>query len=170
MLKCLALAAITVAAAGVGGAQPGSVPAHVGRVNDFAHLLPEGDRAVLERTLAGYEEETSHQIAVLTVSSLKGESIESYSLRVANTWRLGRKGLDDGVLVTVAPSERAVRIEVGVGMSRYVTDADAKDVISRSMIPAFRRGDMAGGIKSGVERLLILCRAYRVDRRQLAGH
>src|SRR6185312_94062 len=84
------------------------VPRLAGRVNDYAGVLPAEDRVELEKTLAAYELETTHQVAVLTVKSLSGESIESLSLRVSSAWRLGRKGFDNGVLVTLAPMEHKV--------------------------------------------------------------
>jgi hypothetical protein len=90
------------------------VPTLRGRVDDYAGLLQPQVREQLESRLARYEQETTHQIAILTVPSLHGESIEAFSRRVANTWALGRKGLDNGVLVTVAPTERSVRIELGI--------------------------------------------------------
>jgi len=141
------------------------VPRLAGRVNDYADILPSSDRAYLERILSAYEAETTHQVAVLTVRSLHGESIEAFSLRVTNAWGLGQKGLNNGVLVTLAPAEHAVRIELGTGMSRYVSDAEAKRIIDETMVPAFRVGDMKGGLRRGVDRLLQACRAYKVSRR-----
>jgi len=141
------------------------VPQLVGRVNDFANVLPEGDRAELDKILGAYEAETTHQVVVLTVQSLHGESVEEFSLKVANVWRLGKNGLDDGILVTLAPEEHAVRIELGKGMSEYVSDADAKRIVDETMLPAFRVGDLKGGLRRGIERLLEVCRAYKVRKR-----
>lgn len=140
------------------------VPVHAGRVNDYANVLPSGDRIELEKSLAAYEVETTHQVAVLTVPSLHGESINSFSLRVARAWGLGKKGLDNGVLVTLAPSEYEVRIELGTGMTKYVSNAAAQRILDETMFPAFRAGDLKGGLRRGIERLLELCRAYKVTR------
>lgn len=140
------------------------VPRHVGRVNDYADVLSAEARVELENTLAAYEKETTHQVAVLTVKSLGGESIESLSLRVSNAWGLGRKGIDNGVLVTLAPVDHQVRIELGTGMNRYVSDSDVKDIIDVTMLPAFRKGDFPGGLRRGVARLLSACRAYQVAK------
>ncbi len=145
-------------------ANAAEVPRFSGLVNDYAHVLPVRERADLEKILRAYEVETSHQVAVLTVQSLHGEPIEDFSLRVANAWGLGQKGLDNGVLVTLAPQERAVRIELGRGMSKYVSDAATKRIIDETMIPAFRVGDMQGGLRKGVGRLLEACRAYKIAK------
>jgi uncharacterized protein len=138
------------------------VPTLRGRVNDYASLLQPQVRGQLESSLARYEHETTHQIAILTVSSLHGEPIEAFSLRVAKAWALGRKGLDNGVLVTVAPTERLVRIELGIGMNRYVSDSDASRIIDEVMIPAFREGHYDTGLVQGIDRLFEACRAYKV--------
>jgi uncharacterized membrane protein YgcG len=139
------------------------VPAHKSRVNDYANILDPGQRADLEAQLRAYEKETRHQIAVLTVRSLEGESIESYSLRVAKAWALGQKGLNNGVLLTVAPNERKVRIELGKGMSRYVSDTQAQEIISE-MLVSFRAGDIGRGVQLGVTQLMKACRAYKLNK------
>jgi uncharacterized protein len=140
------------------------VPRLTSRVNDYAGVLSAEDRAELEKTLATYETETTHQIAILTVKTLGGESIESFSLRVANTWRLGREGFDNGVLITLAPVDHAVRIELGKGINLHVSNADAQKIVETTMIPAFRQGDYSGGLRRGVERLLEACRLYKVPK------
>jgi uncharacterized protein len=149
------------------GAEAG-VPAYKGRVNDYAAILDAKQRASLEKRLREYEKETRHQIAVLTVVSLEGESIESYSLRVANAWALGRKGLDNGVLLTVAPRERKVRIELGKKMSLYVSNVQAQGVID-DMLVSFRAGDLEGGVLVGVNRLMEVCRAYKLRKKEIVA-
>jgi uncharacterized protein len=139
------------------------VPILQGRVNDYAGILQPKVREQLESSLARYERETTHQIAILTVSSLDGEPMEAFSLRVARAWALGRKGLDNGVLVTVVSNDHAVRIELGDGINRYVSDSDAKRIIDEAMIPAFREGHFDVGLKLGIERLFEVCRAYKVN-------
>jgi uncharacterized protein len=137
------------------------VPQMRGHVNDYAGTLTEQQRADMELRLAKYEQETTHQVVVLTVSTLGTESIDSFSLRVANAWRLGRKDLDNGVLITVSPKDRKARIELGRGMSKYVSDAVAAEIMTSIMTPQFRTGDYALGIELGVERLMTECRAYK---------
>ena len=90
------------------------VPFLTGRVNDTASLIDAATRERLEERLEAFEVETGTQVAVLTIPSLEGESLEEYSLRVAETWGLGREGIDDGVLVLVAHGDRKMRIEVGL--------------------------------------------------------
>ena len=147
------------------------VPRLEGRVTDVARVLSEADRERLNSLLARYERETSHQIGVLLIPSLSGETIESFSLRVANSWKLGQKGLDNGILVTMAMKERAVRIELGVGMERFISNATAQSIISSSMVPAFRKGDYAGGLQAGLEQLMSEGRRFVVPpaERQRAG-
>jgi uncharacterized protein len=91
---------------------------------------------------------------VLLVPTTQPEAIEQYGIRVAEAWKLGRKGIDDGVLVLMATNDRAVRIEVGYGLEGVIPDAIAKRVIEEIMIPYFRTGDVAGGLNAGVERLI----------------
>jgi uncharacterized protein len=138
------------------------VPRLRGHVNDYAGILTAQQRADIESRLTKYEQETTHQMVVLTVPTLGAESIESFSLRVANAWRLGRKDLDNGVLITVSPSDRKARIELGRGMNKYVSDTVAAEIMTSVMTPQFRTGDYAHGIELGVERLMTEFRAYRV--------
>jgi uncharacterized protein len=125
-----------------------------GRVTDPAHVLSFGDRGRIDAALARYEQETFHQIAVLLVPALSGESIEDFNLRVANAWQLGQKGLDNGILVTLAMKEKRVRISLGLGMGRYISSAAAQAIIDGTMLPAFRKGDFTGGLEAGLEQLM----------------
>ena len=159
MLRVTSLALFLVA----GCTYSSDIPQLEGRVNDYAGVLSVQERADLESTLAKYQDETTHQVAVLTVSSLHGETIEEFSLRVANAWKLGRKGLDNGVLITLAPNEREARIELGRGINRFVSDSTAKAILSETMIPAFRAGHFSEGLRLGVDRLLKECRAYQAN-------
>jgi uncharacterized protein len=138
------------------------IPRLEGRVTDVAKVLSDVDRGHLSGLLARYERDTSHQIGVLLIPTLAGETIESYSLRVANSWKLGQKGLDNGILVTMAMKERAVRIELGLGFERYISNAAAEAIVRNAMVPAFRRGDYAGGLQAGVEELMREARRFVV--------
>lgn len=124
------------------------------RVTDVANVLSISDRNRLAKMLELYEQETSHQLAVLVITTLSEESIDSFSLRVANAWGLGQKGLNNGILVTLAIKERKVRIELGLGMEKYITNAAAQSIISNAMVPAFRKGDYSGGLQAGLEFLM----------------
>jgi uncharacterized protein len=130
------------------------VPVLNGRVNDTADVLSIEDQERLAKPLENYEKETKHQIAVLIVPTLGDEPIESFCLRVAKTWRLGRKGIDDGIVVCLAMNERQVRIELGLGMNRYISNADAEEIIDVEMTPSFSKGDIAGGLERGLKRLM----------------
>jgi uncharacterized protein len=124
------------------------------RVTDTAGVLDAPRRAALEAKLAAFEAARGAQIAVLVVPTTGDEPIESYALRVAETWRLGRGKVDDGALLVVAIEDRALRIEVGYGLEGALTDATSKRIIEETLVPAFRAGDYAGGIERGVERML----------------
>jgi uncharacterized protein len=103
------------------------------------------------------------------VPTLSGESIETFSSRVANSWGVGYKNLDNGILVTLAMKEQAVRIELGKGMERYISDAKAKSIIESSMTPAFAKGDFAGGLESGLDKLMQEARRFVVKATDLPG-
>jgi len=135
-----------------------------GHVTDLANVFSVRERERLTEMLSAYEEETSHQLAVLAVPRLSGESIESFSLRVANSAALGRKGVNNGILVILAMEERRVRIELGLGFERYIPDSKAKDIIGTGMVPAFREGDYAGGIERGLQQLMVEGRRFVVAR------
>jgi uncharacterized protein len=136
------------------GARAATVPPLAARVNDLAALLPADAEQRIEQRLAAYEKKTGHQIAVLTVPDLEGDPIEEYGIRVAEAWKLGRKGHDDGAILIVALKDRAARIEVGYGLEGDVPDALAGRIIRERLTPAFRRGDYAGGVDSALDALI----------------
>lgn len=125
-----------------------------GWVNDAAGVLADDVEARLAARLQALQDRTGHQLVVATVPSLGGEEIDAYSLALARRWRLGRKASNDGVLVLVAPNERKVRIEVGTGLETTLTDATCATIIREDMIPAFRTGDLPGGLERGIEKLV----------------
>jgi uncharacterized protein len=136
------------------------VPPHAARVTDQAGMLNASQRAALDGVLADYERKTGSQIAVLLVKSTAPEAIEQYSIRVADAWKLGRKGVDDGVLLVVAkdnPSAlRRLRIEAGRGVQGSLTDAQSKRVLQDVIAPHFRQGDFYGGLAAGVSAIATL--------------
>ena len=138
------------------------MPALHARVTDLAALLPKERAQQLEATLASFETETSHQIAVLTVPTTAGEPIESFALRVAEAWKLGNKDADNGILLVVASQDRKARIEVGYGLEGAVPDAIAKRVIEDLMVPYFRQGDMPGGIEAATDALMKAARGEQI--------
>ena len=137
-----------------------AVPAHAARVTDQVGMLTAQQRSALDGVLADYERKTGSQIAILLVSSTAPEAIEQYSIRVADAWKLGRKGVDDGVLLVVAkdnPSSlRRLRIEAGRGVQGTLTDAQSKRVLQDVIAPHFRQGDFYGGLAAGVSSIATL--------------
>jgi uncharacterized protein len=126
------------------------VPALQSRVNDFTGTLAAHEIAQLESELAAYEAERGSQLVVLIVPTTGLETIEQYSIRVVDAWRLGRADVDDGILLLVAKNDRRVRIEVGYGLEGALPDATAKRIISDYIVPEFRDGNFAGGIGAGL--------------------
>ena len=142
-------------------AQPGALEPN-GPVNDFANVIDPATRAALLEQIRRVEHDTSAEIAVATVTSLDGTSIEDYANRLFHEWGIGQKGVDNGVLVLVVPSERRVRIEVGYGLEPILPDGLAGEIIRRQMTPRFRDGDYSGGIRDAVARLDRIIRAKHV--------
>jgi uncharacterized protein len=130
------------------------VPFLSGRVVDEAEIVPPEAEARIDAQLAAFEAETGSQVAVLTVASLEGDPIEDFSLRVAETWKIGRGGVDDGVVFVVARDDRRMRIEVGYGFEAELTDLESGRILDEIVAPRFREGDFGGGIESGVDAIL----------------
>jgi len=133
-----------------------SFPKLSGRVVDAANLLSPEQEAALDQKLAALEAANQRQLVVATIPDLQGYAIEDYGYRLGRTWGIGRKTVNDGALLIVAPNERKVRIEVGYGLEPIVTDALSSVIIQSRILPAFRNGDMAGGIIAGADALIDL--------------
>jgi uncharacterized protein len=131
-----------------------AVPPLSGRVVDQTGTLSSGDVAALTQTLKDLETRKGSQIAVLIVPTTDFESIEQFSIRVAEAWKIGRKKIDDGALLVVAKNDRHLRIEVGYGLEGALTDATTKRIIDEDITPKFKSGDFAGGISAGVNRMI----------------
>ena len=127
------------------------VPPLRGRVNDYAGVMGQDQARALESQLAQFEQETGHQIAVLTIPTLDGEDIEGFSIRVAENWKIGKKGFDNGVILLVAVKDRKLRLEVGYGLEGVLPDAIADRIIREYIVPRFRAQDYAGGIIAGID-------------------
>ena len=152
-LLCAGLTACGAKAPAVPGADCTGVPRLSGRVVDEAKLLPAGARAKLTGELQRLEAATSDQLVVVTLPSLGGRPIEDVGLATGRCWGIGRKGLDNGVLLVVAPSERKVRIEVGTGLEGLLTDPRAQAIVDEALVPAFKAGRFESGIEAGVARI-----------------
>lgn len=140
---------VLLLAFGSASADP-SFPALTGRVVDDANLLSAADREQITADLKALEDKSSDQVVVVTLPSLQGYTIEDYGYRLGRAWGIGTKQLSNGVLLIVAPNERKVRIEVGYGLEPILTDALSKVIIDNAILPRFRSGDYAAGIKDGV--------------------
>jgi uncharacterized protein len=130
------------------------VPALTARVNDYAQLLDDAHKQSLESKLATYEQATGHQFVLLTVPTLDGDALDSFSIRAVEKWKLGAKGRDDGLLLLVAFEDRKLRIEVGYGLEGEITDAFTAGVIREVLAPAFRAGRPADGIDQSFDLLM----------------
>ena len=151
--RALLALALFVCAALASAAGP-AIPRLEGRVVDVAKVLSEGDRKRISDMLTSYERETSHPIAVLVVPALKGEAIEAYAAQVVKAWNLGQPRLDNGILVALSMEEKLIRIEIGKGMEKYIPPTRARSIIDKLMLPAFRKGDFAGGLDAGLQELM----------------
>ena len=131
-----------------------AVPPLVGRVVDQTATLSSGDIDALQQTIRAFESSKCSQLAVLIVPTTEPETIEQYSIRVAEAWKIGRKKVDDGALLVVAKNDRKLRIEVGYGLEGALNDVTSKRIIDEIITPKFKSGDFAGGISAGVERII----------------
>jgi uncharacterized protein len=131
-----------------------SVPPLTARVVDLTATLTPVQVQALTETLQDFEARKGSQLAVLIVPTTQPEAIEQYSIRVAEQWKLGRKGIDDGAILIVAKNDRTLRIEVGYGLEGVLNDATAKRIVSDTIVPRFRQGDFAGGVREGVDRMM----------------
>ena len=124
------------------------------RVHDEANILSQQTVGYLEQQLRAFEDSTTNQIAILIVPSLDGEVLETYSLRVAEKWKLGTKNNDNGVLLIVAIKDHAVRFEVGQGLEGPLPDAICNRIIRNEMAPNFRNGNYDAGIGAAVTAVM----------------
>ncbi|KUZ69050.1 hypothetical protein WI36_20915 [Burkholderia ubonensis] len=130
------------------------VPSLVARVTDETGTLTSEQKAAVEQTLKAFETRKGTQISVLIVPTTEPESIEQFSMRVVEQWKLGRKNVDDGVLLIVAKNDHALRIEVGYGLEGVLTDATSNRIIDDVIVPRFRDGDFYGGISAGTDSIM----------------
>lgn len=133
---------------------PVPVPPLKHRVTDQTGSLSSSDEARIEAKLRAFEAAKGAQIAVLIVPTTQPETVFDYAIRVAEAWKLGRKGVDDGVLFVIAKNDRKLQILVGPGLQGSLTDAMSKRIISEIVAPRFRAGDFAGGIEQGADKII----------------
>ena len=125
------------------------IPEAKGHVNDYAEIINQEKEAILETDLRLYKPE----IVILTVKNLNGLSIEEYSIKVAEAWKVGNIDKDDGIILLISSEDRKVRIEVGYGSEAKINDAKAGRILDENVIPHFKNGDWEGGILEGVANI-----------------
>ena len=148
MISLSSLFLIAVAAAQI------AVPPLNARVTDLTGTLTAQQRGALEQTLAEFERRKGAQVAVLMVPSTQPETVDQFAVRVQESWKLGRKGIDDGVLLVVAKSDRKLKIEVGYGLEGILPDAIAKRIIEEDIVPRFKERDFYAGVRAGTDRIM----------------
>ena len=132
------------------------IPDLTHRVTDLTATLSDQQATALENRLAAFEAKKGSQIAVLIIPTTQPEDIAQFGIRVAEAWKIGRKNVDDGVILIVAKEDRKLRLEVGYGLEGAIPDAIAKRVIAETITPFFKKGDFAGGIEAGITQLMQL--------------
>jgi len=130
------------------------VPGLQGYVNDYAGMISPSAKSKIEEGLRAFEQSDSTQIVILTIPSLKGENIEEFGIKVAESWKIGQQVKDNGVLFIVSKQERKIRIEVGRGLEGKLTDLMAGRIIDQVIKPRFKQGDFDGGFIAGVSSLI----------------
>jgi len=131
-----------------------AVPPLSARVTDLTGTLRADEKQSLESKITSWEGSSGNQLAVLMVPSTQPEPIEAFSIRVAEAWKIGRKGQDNGVLLVVAKDDRKLRIEVGYGFEGVLTDATSRRIIADTISPLFRQGQFAAGLNAGVDQIV----------------
>jgi uncharacterized protein len=156
LMRWLALPALSLLLFGSGVLAQVAVPQLRAPVTDLTGTLTPEQVARLDQQLRAFEAKKGSQIAVLIVPTTQPETIEEYSIRVAEAWKLGRRGVSDGALLLVAKDDRAVRIEVGYGLEGVLPDVLANRIVEQVIVPRFRNGDFFGGLTEGVTRMTAL--------------
>lgn len=137
----------------------------VGYLNDFSNLLSQTQKEKIEKRLIEIEKETTNEIVVLIIKSLEGRNIEEYANLIFNTWKIGKKGKDNGVLIFIAFEDRQIRIEVGYGLESILTDSICGRIIRDVMAPQFRKNDYYNGIKEAIETIYKITKGEIVEIR-----
>lgn len=152
-----------------------AMPAHAaypappqGPVFDQADIIPAAEEAAMDQRLREYNQRTGRSVVVATVNTLDGETIEMYAANLFAAWGIGGKESDQGLLLLVAPNDRQVRIEVGYGLTPYVTDILSGRIVRGDILPRFKQGDYAGGIDAGLTALITQMDRTPADARAVA--
>jgi len=147
------------------------IPLLRGRVNDYAGILTSSQHSELEDMLNQAEISTSSQIVLLTIPSLQDEVLEEYSLKVAETWELGQKEYDNGLLLLIALEEKKIRIEVGYGLEAIITDIKSGYIIRNLIVPEFKKGNFYRGIYNGLTAASgLITQDFEISEEELAKY
>ncbi|MBM3942389.1 MAG: hypothetical protein FJ316_05605 [SAR202 cluster bacterium] len=149
-LALLLLLALVLASAALAQAP---LPQPVGHVNDFAEVISSDVEKPLEDALRLFQEETTVELVVVTVPDLGGDTVEQYAVRLFNEWGIGKKDVDNGVLLLLGVQERSIKIEVGYGMEPYLTDGQVGRILDNDVLPDFREGNYSLGITKGMQAM-----------------
>jgi uncharacterized protein len=169
MRRLLALFAALLFTAAAAAQDVLPVPPLSGRVIDQTATLSAAQTAALDAKLAAFEAQAGSQIVLLLVPATAPEDIVSYAQRVADSWKIGRRSIGDGVLLVVSKNDRAVRIEVAKALEGAVPDLAARQIIDQALVPAFRAGDYAGGLNQAVDRLIARIQGENLPAPRAAG-
>lgn len=131
------------------------VPAYDGYVNDFANVIPDDKENELEQKLIENEKNTTNEIAVVTITTLGDQSVEEYSIKLAEAWKVGKKKDDNGIIMLFAMNDRKMRIEVGQGLEPELTDIEASRIINNTIKPRFQKSEYTEGIFEGVDAVIV---------------
>jgi uncharacterized protein len=131
------------------------VPEHPkGRINDFTGTLSPNEISYLDQKLADFEKQTTNQIAVLVIPSLEGDNLEDYSIRLAEKWKIGQEGKDNGVILLIVKNDRKLRIEMGYGLEGVLPDGLAGSIIRNQIAPLFKKEQFFDGINQGTNAII----------------
>ncbi len=137
--------------------------APTGRVNDYGGMLDASAKSEIENKLKTFEDQTSTQVVLVTFPSLEGESLEDFSMRLAEKWKIGQKGKDNGIILLIFKNDHKLRIEVGYGLEGVLSDALGKDIIQNDIVPSFKKGNFKEGIVAGLDAIMAATRGeYKV--------
>jgi uncharacterized protein len=164
----LGLLALLSAGPGLAAGDPPPAPDHY--FNDYAGFVSREDAARLDEKLRAFDEASSTQIVAAIFSELPSPSLEDFTVRTAQSWRIGRKKLDNGAVFFVFVKDRKMRIEVGYGLEAALTDLRSKEILDDLVSPRLRSGDRAGGLEAGIDAIIAVTRGeYQATRGQNRG-
>jgi len=170
MIRCINLLSLVLLLALANGALAEiAIPLLKSHVTDLTETLSSMEISRLEQQLTDFEAKKGSQIALLIIPTTQPETIEQYSIQVAEVWKLGRKGIDDGVLLLVAKNDRTLRIETGYGLEGVLPDALARRIIDEIIVPKFRQGHFFGGLQAGVEQIISIIEGETLPESEPAG-